>query len=277
MYEQGLGYSGINTARSAVSAVLQTCDGRAIGEHPLVCRFVKGVFQLRTPVPRNKETWDVNTVLDLFRNMKDNNDLSLKWLTLKLCSLILIVSAQRVQTVHFIRLRGIKFHTEGCTIQILEKVKQTRPGVPQPKLELPLYTEEDKLCVVKCLEQYIERTKPIRNGADKLLLCHQNPHKPASKDSVARWMKTVLKQAGLKEFNPHSFRSASSSAMFKHGVALQEIMNCAGWANARTFFRFYNKPVSSAKAKSERNVQHSILKFFEKDCIKKRESDLKVA
>ena len=54
LFEKDLSYSSLNTARSALSTVI-TVDGMSIRSHPLVVRFLKGVFNLRSPVPRYKE------------------------------------------------------------------------------------------------------------------------------------------------------------------------------------------------------------------------------
>ena len=48
LFDEGLGYSAINTARSAVSAVTQT----TIGSHPQITWFLKGEFELRTALPK---------------------------------------------------------------------------------------------------------------------------------------------------------------------------------------------------------------------------------
>ena len=44
--------------------------------------------------------WDVIVVMDYFRQWKDNTDLSLKELSMKTATLVALVSAQRVQSVH---------------------------------------------------------------------------------------------------------------------------------------------------------------------------------
>lgn len=73
-------------ARSAISAVTQT----AIGSHPQITRFLKGVFELWTPLPKHTHThtWDVELFLDYFRNQKCNVELSLKELTKKTCCIV---------------------------------------------------------------------------------------------------------------------------------------------------------------------------------------------
>ena len=42
LYKSGLGYSAINTARSALSSTLVLQDGEKLGEHPLVVRCMIG-------------------------------------------------------------------------------------------------------------------------------------------------------------------------------------------------------------------------------------------
>ena len=44
-YENGLSYSGINTARSALSTVIFLPDGGSFGNHPLVSCLLKGVYE----------------------------------------------------------------------------------------------------------------------------------------------------------------------------------------------------------------------------------------
>jgi hypothetical protein len=44
LYEKGLGYSCINTARSAPSSIIVLEGDITVGTHPLVQRFIKRVF-----------------------------------------------------------------------------------------------------------------------------------------------------------------------------------------------------------------------------------------
>jgi len=64
------GYSAVNTARSALSSVLILPEGKTFGEHPLVCRFMKGLFELKPTLPRYSEIWDPEVVLEFLRNWK---------------------------------------------------------------------------------------------------------------------------------------------------------------------------------------------------------------
>ena len=59
LFHLGLGYSALNTAPSALSAVMKINDNISFGEQPLVCRFIKGVFQLKPALPKYTHIWDV--------------------------------------------------------------------------------------------------------------------------------------------------------------------------------------------------------------------------
>ena len=59
---QGRSYSSMNTIRSAISAVASIGHTPAC-RHPLVCRFMKAVFQIRPSFSRSRTTWDPDVVL----------------------------------------------------------------------------------------------------------------------------------------------------------------------------------------------------------------------
>ena len=58
-FTQGLGYSDINSHRSALSSILQVPGLRPIGEHVLISQFMKGVYSLWSPHRRYSEMWDI--------------------------------------------------------------------------------------------------------------------------------------------------------------------------------------------------------------------------
>ena len=50
LYDQGIGYSPMNTARSALSCILTPVNDITFGAHSTVTRFLKGVFESRPTV-----------------------------------------------------------------------------------------------------------------------------------------------------------------------------------------------------------------------------------
>ena len=73
-------------------------DKTTFGEHPLVSRFLKGIFELKPSLPCYTIVWEVGKVLDCFLFLPPLAQLTLKQLTLKLVTLIAITT-QRYQTL----------------------------------------------------------------------------------------------------------------------------------------------------------------------------------
>ena len=88
-------------------------------------------------------------------------------------------------------------------------------------------------------------TDPLRdNSESKLLISFRKPHRAVSKDTVARWVKSTLSNAGIDvtSFATQSTRAASTShSVNKAGLSLAQVVKSAGWANGSTFAKFYNK------------------------------------
>ena len=102
-------------------------------------------------------------------------------LSLKLCASLLLVSAQRVQTIHLIRLRCIQFRDEGCTLHIIDKLKRTRPGYHQNAVQLPKYVADEKLCVINCLKNIGKEQLPWDLNVTNFWYVIQNRSDPPQK------------------------------------------------------------------------------------------------
>lgn len=249
LYRKGLSYNSINVARSALSSFVVLDRGNTIGSHPLISRFMKGVFTKRPPMPRYECIWDVQIVLNYLRKLAPANSLSLKDLTLKLVMLIALVSAQRSQTIHKLSLNNLSYTGSTAKFQITGLIKQSRPGSSGLTVTLPAYPVDRRLCVFTYLKHYINKTRKLRGEEGQLFISFQRPYGPVSKDSISRWINIVMKSAGVdvKKFKPHSTRAAATSAANKHGVPVSQILQTAGWSNEKTFRKYYNKPLESTR------------------------------
>jgi len=67
-YETGVGYGGLNTAKSSLSNVLKPVNGLMFGAQQNVKRFLKGVYEARPSNPRYAVTWEVNKVLNYLKS-----------------------------------------------------------------------------------------------------------------------------------------------------------------------------------------------------------------
>ena len=92
LYKDGLGYSTINTARSAPSSVLAFPRNVTFGNHPLVSRFLKRVFELKPSLLRYHSIWDVSVILRHLKTLEPVYALDLKVLFLKLTMLLCLLT-----------------------------------------------------------------------------------------------------------------------------------------------------------------------------------------
>ena len=78
--------------------------------------------------------WDVKMFLNMFRQWKDNSELTLKELTLKTVTLVALITAQRVQSIHQFDLSTM-LKGEQLAFK-LELLKQRRPSIKSPIIEI---------------------------------------------------------------------------------------------------------------------------------------------
>ena len=212
LYDSGLGYSSINTARSALSSfgVLET--GQSFGSHPLVIRFLKSVYNLRPSMPRYKDIWDVDIVLAYMRKLSPVKYISLKELTFKLAMPFALVASARAQSLHLLKLDNMKKHKDKFVFTMTELIKQSRPGFENPDIIAKAYPVDRRLCIYTVLKEYLRRTKFIRSD-NYLFISYIKPHVQVSVATISRWIRTVMQSSGIdtNKYKAHSVRAAATS------------------------------------------------------------------
>lgn len=91
--------------------------------------------------------------------------------------------------------------------------------------------QEGNLCPVKCLEHYVSCTNDLWNDvSDSLFIFSKKPHPKATPSTVARWIKSILFEAGVDVpiFSAHSTGAASASAAWAKGMVLEAILKRVG-------------------------------------------------
>ena len=241
-FQKGKQYSTINSYRSALSATLPTMDGYPVGQHPLVCRLLQGVFNKRPPAPRYQNVWNVSIVIAHICKLP--TDLPLKDLTKKLAMLLALTNASRSSDLHALDLRFRTFTAEGVLFRIPGLTKTRRSGPPKEAM-FAAFGENPSLCPVNTLKQYEKLTASLRgagSASHQLFVSLRKPHNPAT---IAHWLKTLLSDAGVDTeiFKAHSTRAAASSTAKCAGASTADILKMAGWSRSSTFERFYHKPI----------------------------------
>ena len=248
LFKEGLQYRTINTIRSAISMTHKHIEGTPLGQHPLVSRLLRGVYNTRPPQPRYSATWDVDIVIKYFQSLGENDTLPLKTLTQKLTLLMALVGANRVSELQALDLRYRSYSPEGVCFQLPTLSKKRRAGAPPRQLIFGAFPSDSRLCVIRCLQQYEATTRVYREenpGSPQLLfLSYVKPHKPVTSQRLAHWLKELLGKAGIDTsvFKAHSVRGASSTAASMKGVLIEDILRTADWSTDSTFRRFYYRP-----------------------------------
>ena len=241
LFNQGLQHRTINTVRSAVLVTHDQVEGAPIGQHLVVTRLMKGVYNSRPPEPRYSSSWRVERVTSHMRQMGSNNSLSLKQLSLKLVMLMALVEASRTSELAALDLRFRVFSPDGVTFRLPTLTKKRKAGAPPREIFFGGFPPDDRLCVISCLRKYEEKTREYRiqasDAPNKLFLSYVRPHRLVSSQRIANWIKSMLGDAGIDTgtFSAHSTRGASTTAAVKQGVPISQILRTADWSSEGTF------------------------------------------
>ena len=245
LFETGLGYSAINTAKSAVSSFIFIISKVQIGKDILMKQFMKGIFNKKPALPKYNVTWDVETVIKILKSWSPIKHISLKLLTFKLVMLLALTTGQRMQSLCLIDIRNLELRTTYVKLRYGDLLKQTKPGRHLSELFIEAYKPDYRLCVVLTLSEYLERTCDLRNN-NQLFISFQKPHNAVRKCTIANWIKKVLLLAGIdmKIFTPHSTRGASTSKV-SGKIPISTILRTAGWKKDSIFRKHYKRPITN--------------------------------
>ncbi len=268
--ERRLSPSTLKVYVAAIAAHHDAVDGRSLGKHDLIVRFLKGARRMNPSRPPLVPSWDLSIVLAGLQRgpVEPLDSVELKFLSLKTALLTALTSIKRVGDLQAFLV------SEECLVfgpVYSHVVLRPRPGCVSKVPTTPfrdqvvnlqaLPSEEADpalalLCPVRALRIYVTHTRSVRSS-EQLFVCHggQQKGKAVSKQRLAHWIVEAVALAYQSQGEPcplgvraHSTRSVASSHALAHGASLADICRAAGWATPNTFARFYNlrvEPVSS--------------------------------
>ena len=110
-----------------MASVVSISGYTKLSDHPLINRFIKGVFNLNPPKPRYTYMWDVNIIFTYLKKM-GNESLSWKYLTEKLAVLLVLLSGQRCSTLLSFDVNCIDLQEDKCILYPHKLFKHSRAG-----------------------------------------------------------------------------------------------------------------------------------------------------
>ncbi len=268
--ERRLSPSTLKVYVAAISAHHDPVEGKSVGKHNLVVRFLRGARRLNPPRPSSLPSWDLALVLRalITAPFEPLQSVELKFLSMKTLLLTALASIKRVGDLQAFSVDDscLEFGPADSSATL-----RPRPGyvpkVPTTPFwdqvvnlqSLPLEEADPTLallCPVRALRQYTDRTQSFRTS-EQLFVCYggQQKGKAVSKQRMAHWIVDAITLAYEAQGVPcplrlraHSTRGVASSWALARGASLADICRAAGWATPNTFARFYSlrvEPVSS--------------------------------
>ena len=128
LFESNNSYSAIKTAKAAVSQTVCLPPFSSIGDHPLIIKFMKGVFNLRPPKTKSGFIWDVSKLFNFFKSKADNDNLNFYDLSCKTLCILLLLCGGRVNTAYNFRVDEILINDIGITITPSNVLKHSAPN-----------------------------------------------------------------------------------------------------------------------------------------------------
>ena len=231
-----------------------------LANHPLIQKVVKGAYNTRPPAPRYVVIWDTDILLQYLDSLEDNS-IDFKLLSYKVTVLLTILSGQRVSTLHKFSLSWVQLRTDMAVFNLCDSLlKHSEPGRSTAPIIFHHYPHRCWLCLLQAIQDYIQQRNLLAPQVE-FFITHRKPYRPASKDTLARWVNNVLTSSGIdtSQFAAHSCRSASASKAKVSGVPMEQILKCGQWKSSHTFVNFYDKHIVRNGHEATQQFAHSIL------------------
>ena len=234
LFDRKLEHGSIGNYRSAISAYHAPMEGFKVGKHPLVSTLMKGVSNERPPQPKYRYIWDVQRVLNACLDLPGNKQLTLKQLSYKVVTLLGLCNINRGAELHSLNCKWISRYEERFICAFGTRAKNSKKGKAAEPIHFKRFVEDEKLCPVLCLQEYIDRTQKWRvdSSFHPLFLGVNNPHKPVTKSTLTKWILKMLTLSGIdvSKFQAHSLRAASSSKVASLGLTTADVLKMGNWS-----------------------------------------------
>ncbi|XDV36868.1 hypothetical protein PO909_006583, partial [Leuciscus waleckii] len=201
--ERRLSPSTLKVYVAAIAAHHDAVDGKSLGKHDLIIRFLRGARRLNPPRPPLVPSWDLSVVLTALQSapFEPLQSVKLKFLSIKTALLVALASIKRVGDLQ-------AFVTDHACLEFgpanSHVILRPRPGyvpkVPTTPFRdqvvnlqaLPLEEADPALallCPVRALRAYVDRTRCFRTS-DQLFVCYGGKlkGKALSKQRLSHWI-----------------------------------------------------------------------------------------
>jgi len=217
--------------------------------------------------------WDLALVLDVLRKepFEPLETISLKFLTLKMTFLLAFASGRRRGEIHALT-RELLMHSESWDeitvnpdVNFIAKTELAKGNSVTREVSLkslstflgPDMEEDMRLCPVRAIRVYLERTDQIRGSRKKLIMSFKKGfNQEISKNTISSYLKRLIQAAyqnagpeerKVRQIKAHEVRAVSASWAFFSNMAVEDIMRSCNWKSHNTFTNFYLRDLTMMK------------------------------
>ena len=144
-----------------------------------------------------------------------------------------------MNTVYFFPVGKMTVTDIGITFSQNHVLKHSKIGKKLDSFHYRAYHNK-KLCCIDRLKEYLKcRNTKVQTDTKALFITYGKPFRAVAIDPVRRWVKELFIETSiLKEYTPHTCRSAATSKTSELNVDIAEILKQGYLKNATTFFNF---------------------------------------
>lgn len=254
--------------RSAIASMHKGWSNSSVSNNTDLSKLIKGIYNSEPNVRPLLPNWDLPTVLWKLCDspFEPMNSCDMKYLTWKTVFLVALATASRVSEIQALSIGESHLRLEQNGIRLLPNIqflaKTQRLGKPWKPIFIPEFnsfatdSRDLLLCPCRALKMYLKRTESSRGDEKCLFLTYKSDsQKPASKNSISRWIVSLVKfvyehnSETLSHVRAHDTRRLATSWALFNGATLEEILQTAHWATENTFTSFYMRDVPQGEAR----------------------------
>ncbi|XP_038065583.1 uncharacterized protein LOC119735737 [Patiria miniata] len=274
LFDSDLATATVKNYRSAIAAIHGGfSDGSSVSDNQNLSQLIKGMFVSRPPTRRLLPSWDLFAVLSALSRppFEPMGSSTLLQLSVKVSFLLAVATSRRRSELHSLTVETGHIRWEPGGVRLVPKTgfltknqseSFSPPDIFVPDIKSFSSVSGDRLwCPVRALKWYIDRTKTLRSGHSQLFITTTPPYRPASRDTISRWLVTAIKSAidspttdSVGSVHAHEVRAASTSWAFFKGVSIKDITQAACWKTPNTFTECYLKDVLQTEGRAGRVV-----------------------
>ncbi|CAM4684078.1 unnamed protein product [Leuciscus chuanchicus] len=232
--ERRLSPSTLKVYVAAIAAHHDAVDGKSLGVHDLIIRFLRGARRLNPPRPPLVPSWELSVVLTALQSapFEPLQSLELKFLSIKTALLVELASIKRVVDLQAFSVDEACLEFGPANSHV---ILRPRPGYVTKVPTTPFRDQFVNLQALPleeaALRAYVDRTQCFRTS-DQLFVCYGGKlkGKALSKQRLSYWIVDTIALAYQQQGRPcplgvtaHSTQSVASAWALAHGASLTDI------------------------------------------------------